>query len=60
MRGVIASKDANGELVIKITPAFRNKIIKSLKEKLENVTEDDILERVIAETHHVKPIEAKK
>lgn len=60
MRGVIASKDANGELVIKITPAFRNKIIKSLKEKLENVTEDDILERVIAETHHIKPIEAKK
>lgn len=58
--GIIASKNQNGELTIKITPEFRKKIIKSLKEKKEIITEADILEQIITETHHIASIIEEK
>lgn len=59
--GINASKDAKGELVIKITPALKKRIVEALKDKQGAITDKDIIEYVMEETHRVKALpEVKK
>lgn len=60
-KGIATSRDAKGELVIKLTPAFKQKIIEALREKLgKPITDEDVLDYVVNETRTIKNITEKK